>query len=150
MIMGDFNTIRLHSEGFGGALSLGDMDDFDMTIREVDLVEPSVQGNWFTWTSKIHGTGMMRRLDRILVNDEGLSAWRNMRVNVLPWGIFDHSPILVYPIHQRSPRVVSFCFFNHWVEEPSFFYIVTFIWSIDTRSYCEFCEELKESQAGVT
>ena len=115
----DFNTIRLHSEAFRGAPNSRDMEDFDMTIREEDLVEPSVQGNWFTWTSKIHGSGLMRRLNPVLMNDEGLSAWPNMRVNILPWGISDHSPMLVYPSHQRSQRMVSFRFFNHWVEESS-------------------------------
>ena len=75
----------------------------------------------------------MRRLDRILVNDEGLSAWLNMRVNVLPPGISDHSPIPVYPSYQRRQRVVSFHFFNHWVEESSFMDVVSSIWTRDTR-----------------
>lgn len=45
MVLGDFNTIRLHFEAFGGAPSPGDIEEFDMAIREADLVEPSVQGN---------------------------------------------------------------------------------------------------------
>ncbi|MCQ7632730.1 hypothetical protein NP173_24115, partial [Salmonella enterica] len=48
MVLGDFTTIRLHSEAFGGASNVGDMEEFDMAIREADLVEPAVQGNWFT------------------------------------------------------------------------------------------------------
>ena len=125
MVLGDFNTIRLHSEAFGGAPKSGDMEDFDMVIQEADLIQPLIQGSWFTWTSKIHGSGLMRRLDCILVNDEGLSTWSNMRVNVLPWGISNHSPILVYPSNHRTQRVVSFCFFNHWVEEASFMDVVS-------------------------
>ena len=133
MVMGDFSTIIIHSEAFEGAPNCGDMEEFDMAIGEADLVEPSVQENWFTWTSKIHGSGLMRRLDRILVNDEGLSAWPNMRVNVLPWGISDHSSILVYPSYQWSQRVVSFRFFNHWVEDSSFLDVVSSIWTRDSR-----------------
>ncbi|XP_031737043.1 uncharacterized protein LOC116402131 [Cucumis sativus] len=133
IVMGDFNTIRLHSEAFGGASNVGDMEEIDMDIREADLVEPAVQRNWFTWTNKIHGLGLMRRLDRILVNDEGLSKWPNMRVNVLPWGISNHSPILVYPSNQRSQHVVSFRFFNHWVKESSFMDVVSSAWTKDTR-----------------
>ncbi|TYK26644.1 hypothetical protein E5676_scaffold313G002900 [Cucumis melo var. makuwa] len=30
----------------------GDMEDFDLTISDADLVKPSMQGNWFTWNSK--------------------------------------------------------------------------------------------------
>ncbi|KAA0049770.1 Exo_endo_phos domain-containing protein/DUF4283 domain-containing protein [Cucumis melo var. makuwa] len=70
VVMGDFNAIRVHSEAFGGSPIQGEMEDFDLAIRDADLIEPSVQGNWFTWTSKVHGSGMLRRLDRVLVNDD--------------------------------------------------------------------------------
>ncbi|KAA0059841.1 reverse transcriptase [Cucumis melo var. makuwa] len=129
VVMGDFNAIRVHSEAFGGSPIQGEMEDFDLAIRDADLVEPSVQGNWFTWTSKVHGSGMLRRLDRVLVNDAWLSAWPTMLVNVLPWGISDHSPILFYPSFQLNSKVVSFRFFNHWVEDPSFIEVVARMWS---------------------
>ena len=32
MVMGDFNTIRLHSEVFGGAPNVEEMEEFDMAI----------------------------------------------------------------------------------------------------------------------
>ena len=57
--MGDFNAIRVHSEAFGGSPIQGEMEDFDLAIRDVDLVEPLVQGNWFTWTSKVQGSGLL-------------------------------------------------------------------------------------------
>ncbi|XP_050938810.1 uncharacterized protein LOC127148657 [Cucumis melo] len=129
VVMGDFNAIRVHSEAFGGSPIQGEMEDFNLAIRDADLVEPSVQGNWFTWTSKVHGSEMLRRLDRVLVNDVWLSAWPTMLVNVLPWGISDHSPILFYPSFQLNSKVVSFRFFNHWVEDPSFIEVVARMWS---------------------
>ncbi|KAL0541431.1 hypothetical protein IC582_021476 [Cucumis melo] len=129
VVMGDFNAIRVHSEAFGGSLSQDEMEDFDLAIRDANLVEPSVQGNWFTWTSKVHGSGMLHRLDRILVNDAWLSTWPTLLVNVLPWGISDHSPILFYPSFQLNSKVVSFRFFNHWVEDLSFIEVVARIWS---------------------
>ena len=73
----------------------------------------------------------MRRLDHILVNDEGLSAWLNMIVNVLPWCISDHSPILVYPSNQLRQRGVSFQFFNHWVEKASVMDVISLLWVRD-------------------
>ncbi|KAA0059751.1 reverse transcriptase [Cucumis melo var. makuwa] len=77
----------------------GEMEDFDLAIRDADLVEPSVQGIWFTWTSKVEGSGMLRRLDRVLVNDDWFSAWPTM------------------------------LFFNHWVEDPSFIEVVAGMWN---------------------
>ena len=44
-VIGDFNAIRLHSETFGGSSVTGYIEEFDMVIREADLVEPSIQGN---------------------------------------------------------------------------------------------------------
>ncbi|TYK31002.1 uncharacterized protein E5676_scaffold455G002340 [Cucumis melo var. makuwa] len=41
-IMGDFNAIRLLSEALGRSFALGDMEEFDIAICDVDLVEPSV------------------------------------------------------------------------------------------------------------
>ena len=63
------------------------------------------------------------------MNDDWLFAWPTMLVNVLPWGISDHSPILFYPSFQLNSKVVSFRFFNHWVEDPSFIEVVTRMWS---------------------
>lgn len=42
IVMGDFNTIRLHAEAFGGSPVTGDMEEFVMAIYEADLVELSV------------------------------------------------------------------------------------------------------------
>lgn len=123
--MVDFNTIRLHFEAFIRSHVPGDMEEFDNVICEVDLVEPLVQDNWFTWTSKVLRSGMLRGLDCILVNGDWLVAWPRSRVSVLCWGISDHSPILFYPSFQLRRRLVSFCFFNHWVEDPSFIDMVS-------------------------
>ncbi|KAL0549129.1 hypothetical protein IC582_013609 [Cucumis melo] len=42
VVMGDFNVIRVHSEAFGGSPNQGEMEDFDLTILDADLIEPSV------------------------------------------------------------------------------------------------------------
>lgn len=52
--------------------------------READLVEFLVLDNWFTWTSKMHGSDMLRRLDYISVNKDCLPVRPHSRVSVLP------------------------------------------------------------------
>ncbi|KAA0037609.1 kinesin-13A-like [Cucumis melo var. makuwa] len=50
VVMGDLNAIRVHSEAFGGSPIQGEMEDFDMAIRDADLMEPSngrVVSFWF-------------------------------------------------------------------------------------------------------
>lgn len=41
---------------------------------------------------------------------------------------FYYSSILFYPSFQQRQRVVSFCFFNHWVEDSSFIDYVSSVW----------------------
>ncbi|KAA0067931.1 Exo_endo_phos domain-containing protein [Cucumis melo var. makuwa] len=93
VVLGDFNAITLHSKAFCGSSIPTDIKEFDIAIREADLVKPLVS-----------------------------------RVSVLSWGISDHSSILVYPGFQQSQRVVTFRFFNYWVEDPSFIDVVPLIY----------------------
>ncbi|CAK9317712.1 unnamed protein product [Citrullus colocynthis] len=48
------------------------MEEFDSAIVDVDLAKMGVLGNWFTWTSKIHGLGILHRLDRVLAEADDL------------------------------------------------------------------------------
>ncbi|KAA0035598.1 Transposon Ty3-I Gag-Pol polyprotein [Cucumis melo var. makuwa] len=52
----------------------------------ISNVEPSVQSNWFTWTSKVHGFSLLHRLDRILMNENWFSTWPSSRIRFLPRG----------------------------------------------------------------
>lgn len=97
--MGDFNAIRWHLKAFSGAPVPNGMREFGIAIREVDLVKPSVQGNWFIWTSKVHEPSLLRCLSSSSERD-WLSAWPSLRVIVLLWGISYHSPILLYHAFQ--------------------------------------------------
>ncbi|TYK22007.1 uncharacterized protein E5676_scaffold482G00450 [Cucumis melo var. makuwa] len=67
---------------------VGDVEDFNFSIHDANVVESLMQGNWFTWTSKDHGSSVLRRLDRILVNDEvcheGVSPLVNLMRNLEP------------------------------------------------------------------
>ncbi|MCQ7632675.1 hypothetical protein NP173_23810 [Salmonella enterica] len=86
--MGDFNAIKMHFEAFDRSSVPMDMEEFDMAICEAYLVEPTVQGNWFTWTRKVHGFGLIKRFNRILVNGVGLL--HGLRVFLI-------TPLLFYP-----------------------------------------------------
>ena len=118
--MGDFNDIKMHFEAFDRSSVPMDMEEFDMAICEAYLVEPIVQGNQFTWTRKVHGFGLIKRFNRILVNGVGLL--HGLRVFLI-------TPLLFYPNFQQRQWVVSFCFFNHWVEDSLFIDVVSLIWS---------------------
>ncbi|TYJ98051.1 LINE-1 reverse transcriptase isogeny [Cucumis melo var. makuwa] len=81
----------------------GDVEEFDNVICEVDLVEPSVQDNLFTWTSKVLRSGMLRGLDCILVNGDWLAAWPRSRKEV------EHYPTSDASNRQASLATEVFC-----------------------------------------
>ncbi|CAK9317595.1 unnamed protein product [Citrullus colocynthis] len=45
-------------------------------------------GNWFTWTSKIHGLSILPRLDRVLVNEAWILSHPHSVVRAYHWGIW--------------------------------------------------------------
>ncbi|XP_038904289.1 uncharacterized protein LOC120090641 [Benincasa hispida] len=72
VVLGDINDIHSSSKDFDGCPSLTENEKFDDVLLEADLVEFSVTSNWFTWTSKLQGNGILCRLDRFLSNE----AWK--------------------------------------------------------------------------
>ncbi|KAL0556476.1 hypothetical protein IC582_004990 [Cucumis melo] len=57
VVMGDFNAIRVHSEAFGGSPIQGEMEDFDLAIRDADLVEPQCRETGLLGLVKFRGLG---------------------------------------------------------------------------------------------
>lgn len=53
MVIGDFNSIRMHFEALGSSPVPIEMEEFNHVILEVNLSELTFQGNWLTWTSKV-------------------------------------------------------------------------------------------------
>ncbi|XP_038895804.1 uncharacterized protein LOC120083970 [Benincasa hispida] len=119
VVLGDFNVIRSSSEDFSGCPSLKEMEKFDGVLLEGDLVELGVIGNWFTWTSKLQGNGILWRLDRCLSNEKWKVAFPYSEVRVGQWGISDHSPLLVSTGETRNRPPPTFCYFTHWAEADS-------------------------------
>ncbi|XP_038874927.1 uncharacterized protein LOC120067439 [Benincasa hispida] len=123
----DFNVIHSSSEDFGGYPSLREMEEFDGALLEADLVELEMTGNWFTWTSKIQGNGILRRLDHCLSNEAWKVAFPYSEVRVGQWGISDHNPLLVSTGETRSRPPPTFRYFSHWAEAEGFIDIISFV-----------------------
>ncbi|TYJ95707.1 uncharacterized protein E5676_scaffold282G00050 [Cucumis melo var. makuwa] len=70
-------------------ITSGDMEEFDLITHEADLVESLIQSNWFTWTSKVQESGLLRHLDHFIdvvssvwVRREGVSLLVNFMWNL--------------------------------------------------------------------
>ncbi|XP_038885338.1 uncharacterized protein LOC120075757 [Benincasa hispida] len=140
VVLGDFNAIRSSSKNFGGCPSLreieefdgvlleADLEEFDGVLLEADLVKLGVIGNWFAWTSKLQGNGILRRLDRCLSNKAWNVTFPYLDIRVGQWGISDHSPLLVSTWETRSRSPSTFCYFSHWAKVKSFLDTIRSVW----------------------
>ncbi|GAA0150088.1 hypothetical protein LIER_37059 [Lithospermum erythrorhizon] len=75
MIGGDFNPVRSVSEAKGENLPNQQvMDDFNDSVKQLELMEHPYQGNNFTWCRNWKKNGKLRRLDKILCNEKWLEV----------------------------------------------------------------------------
>ncbi|XP_077216019.1 uncharacterized protein LOC143850679 [Tasmannia lanceolata] len=104
LIIGDFNIIRYINETLGGASpNREDMKEFNDCIDHCSLLELKTIGPPLTWSNKSKKDNLkLRKLDRVLVNDEWLSLFpQSFVVNKNP-GISDHSPIIIHLLPESS------------------------------------------------
>lgn len=86
-----------------------------------------VLGNWFMWT-KINGFGILRCLDRVLVNEAWVMSYPHSVVRASPWGISDHSAFLLSLGNSLRCKFLAFRFFNYLAEVDGFVDIGASVW----------------------
>lgn len=92
----------------------------------MDLIDISVSGKRFTWFNS-NGTAMSR-IDRFLLSEGVIDAWKISSQVIGDRDISDHCPIwLDCSVKNWGPK--PFRFFNSWVEHPGFHKLVKETWS---------------------
>ncbi|KAJ9563283.1 hypothetical protein OSB04_008443 [Centaurea solstitialis] len=130
MVMGDFNSILFPHDGFGGCSRRNQsMEDFYHCIEDVELCDIRYSGIQFTWIQKPKGDdGLLRKLDRIMVNTHFLQRFPDSSAQFLPHGISDHAcGILDFPSLSRKVTR-GFRFDNLLTENPAFIGLVAHEW----------------------
>lgn len=107
MMLGDFNAILQNSESEGGVLGRSPaISEFRGCVSKLEVMDLHYDGIQFTWSGSPHGVGVVKKLDRVLVNASFLSKFRGAKCKFLPRGTSDHSPALVefgeYQLKKRS------------------------------------------------
>nr|KYP74905.1 hypothetical protein KK1_007599 [Cajanus cajan] len=74
-IVGDFNTVRRQDERKRviGEYGARDMEEFNLFIRDMELIDIPLVGKRFTWFKS--DDSMMSRLDRVLVSESWSAQW---------------------------------------------------------------------------
>ncbi|GJW96533.1 RNA-directed DNA polymerase, eukaryota, reverse transcriptase zinc-binding domain protein [Tanacetum coccineum] len=137
-VSGDFNVTlnpNEHSSGISSVTS--DMMEFKECINQVEVEDLSSVGLHFTWTKNLHKVklgdyfGILKKLDRIMVNEDFMSKYPQAHAIFMPYSISDHNPaLLIIPNGMRFKRK-SFKFANYITEKEEFCKIVEDKWKDD-------------------
>lgn len=104
IICRDFNAIFNLEDKNGGPPNLEDIRLANLFLHELQLLEPPTVGRRFSWTNG-QAEPIWVKLDRFIVNGEGVNFFPKMIQNSLPRLGSDHVPIrLELGNHWSRPR----------------------------------------------
>lgn len=87
ILLGDFNVVRSSDERIGSKFNVMEAFAFNRFIHSSGLIDLQFEGRRFTRFSK--DGSKLSKLDRVLVNPNFCSIWRNASVEV--WFVFSHT-----------------------------------------------------------
>nr|GEU79134.1 RNA-directed DNA polymerase, eukaryota, reverse transcriptase zinc-binding domain protein [Tanacetum cinerariifolium] len=104
-LSGDLNvTLKPSEHSIGGSNMTSDMKDFQECVNHIEVEDINSLGLFFTWTKNMHKakvgahTGILKKLDRIMGNEDFINRFSQAYAIFLPYMISDHSPtILILP-----------------------------------------------------
>ncbi|GJS09808.1 RNA-directed DNA polymerase, eukaryota, reverse transcriptase zinc-binding domain protein [Tanacetum coccineum] len=101
VLMGDFNvTLKPEEHSNGSSIMTGDMGEFRDAINSLEIEDLCSTGFHFTWTKSLHNpqNSILKKLDRIMMNDDFLEQYGQAHGIFLPFMVSDHSPsMLIIP-----------------------------------------------------
>ncbi|XP_074293216.1 uncharacterized protein LOC141620178 [Silene latifolia] len=109
LLCGDFNCVLTPTERLGGQTTIEEIEDFQACVDHCALIDSPATGSFYTWNNKQDpSTRVYSRLDRVLVNQEGLQARTVAYANFFNEGYFDHSPLTGYQNVSSSHKIEEF------------------------------------------
>ncbi|GJS08441.1 RNA-directed DNA polymerase, eukaryota, reverse transcriptase zinc-binding domain protein [Tanacetum coccineum] len=104
-LSGDFNvTLTPKEYSIGSSTMSSDMKDFQRCVNTIKVEDINSSGLFYTWTKNLHKTknggqtGILKKLDKIMGNEDFSNKFCQSYAMFLPYIISDHCPfILVIP-----------------------------------------------------
>ncbi|KAK9756226.1 hypothetical protein RND81_01G082400 [Saponaria officinalis] len=134
LVIGDFNAVRGMKDKIGKhPPTVWEMLDFNGCLGHCSLAELPSHGGPFTWTNNQDGDYRgWSKLDWAFVNSLWVHLFPNSKVEILPAGSSDHSPLMVtMGVSFAFPKV--FKFLNCWTAQVNFHSVVSRAWSTNIR-----------------
>ncbi|GJR24572.1 hypothetical protein Tco_0973099 [Tanacetum coccineum] len=130
-IMGDFNASLFPNESTAGSSKVDiSMRDFRDCVEEIEVSDVQSSGLQFTWNQKPQGgIGIMKKLDRIMVNDEFRDQFMGAHAIFKPYRISDHSPSVLCIPTMSKMKPKPFKFFNVLTSHDRFLDVIKEEWT---------------------
>ena len=93
-VAGDFNVVRFLEEQSGGYKLNAEMRRFSEVIKDLELKDLPLQGEFFTWNGELNGS-LKSRLERFLVSKDWDELVSDAVQYILPRPESNHFPILL-------------------------------------------------------
>ncbi|KAH0693029.1 hypothetical protein KY290_021200 [Solanum tuberosum] len=154
LVGGDFNVILNAEEKLGGLpFTFTEASDFAHCINNCALTDLQSIGSQYTWwNGKIEEDCIIKKLDRILVNQEFLELMPSSKVQHLIRQGSDHAPLLVECNLADMNVIKPFKFFNFWTKHPEYLEVVKEAWQIDFVGdpFSEYHAKMKRVKKALT
>lgn len=129
-IVGDFNTYLSDAESSGPPpRDHRKISDFRDCLNTLGVTDLQYTGEFYTWRDCSLHQPLLRKLDRVLVNDQWLLRFDMSRAQFLPRGLSDHNPAAVCLGLPRERIFKPFQIFQHLLDHPQFSEIVSDAWT---------------------
>ncbi|CAI9278120.1 unnamed protein product [Lactuca saligna] len=135
IIGGDFNVTLNPSESSAGSSKFTKgMVEFHDCINTLEIQDINCNRLNFTWNQKPKGlNGIMKKLDRVMGNCKLLDQFPSICASFLPYGISDHSPVIIKIPSRSKFKVLPFKFPNVLTLCPELNLIVERHWNLDIQ-----------------
>ncbi|GJT04720.1 RNA-directed DNA polymerase, eukaryota, reverse transcriptase zinc-binding domain protein [Tanacetum coccineum] len=138
VLMGDINVslnFEDHSEGI--SYKSQDMEEFQDCVNKLKIDDVASSGLHFTWTKSLlnPNSSILKKIDRIMGNEEFFDVYKKAYGVFLPYGISDHSPAILTCSNSLQKSARSFRFANYIADKTDFLKEVEENWNIDVEGF---------------
>jgi exonuclease III len=125
MLCGDFNALRNFEDSTGTSTIVRELQDFNNTVRDLELIEIPIQSIRYTWSS-MRASPTFSKLDRFFISTEWDEMFPLSSASHCPRTTSDHFP-LIFDTGQ-TPRNTLFRFEKVWIGVENFNELIAVWW----------------------
>ncbi|GJX79146.1 RNA-directed DNA polymerase, eukaryota, reverse transcriptase zinc-binding domain protein [Tanacetum coccineum] len=135
IIGGDMNVIlNTNEHSVGVSFVSSEMQEFKDYVNMIEVEDLCSSGLFFTWTKNLKKardgdvTGVLKKLDRVMVNEDFLKKYDQAHVIFNPYLVSDHSQAVIIIPNSMKRKKKAFKFANFVADKESFIPIVKKGW----------------------